>query len=67
MFAVAYDHEPISLPAGKAHPHATRIAEILAARQQVISGRDLLYCSHPIRALIEEDIPLLVRLLREES
>lgn len=43
-----------------------RIAVILALRERVMQSRDLLYASPSIRHLVEDEIPALVAMVREE-
>jgi hypothetical protein len=64
MYAVAF--EPHATPASLElrDPRSQQIRRVLEAHSEVMRSRDLLYCSPAIRSLIEEDMALLVSLLR---
>jgi hypothetical protein len=67
MFSLAYDFH---VPGGNAQADDLRsqqISAIAEMRDRVAAGRDILYCSPSIRALIETDIPLLLEMARSKA
>ena len=66
MYSVAYEPDEKSIRETASDPRSQEIAKILEMHARVVESRDLMYCSPPIRALIEEDIPLLISYLRAQ-
>lgn len=67
MYSVAFEPDEMPVAPAAQDPRAREISKILETYARVIESRDLMYCSPPIRALIEEDIPLLLSYIRAQD